>query len=109
MPTYEYECKLCGVFEVEQRISEAPLKCKPGCSEKKCPKSAQRLISASNFVLKGGGWYKSDYSSGSTSSSSSSSTKKKGSESLKQTSSPSCGTGCGCHSGKGTKGGTESK
>lgn len=51
--TYEYECKQCS-HRWEQ---EAPISAEP---EKKCPKcgqeSAQRLVSPSTFVLKGGGW-----------------------------------------------------
>ena len=57
MPTYEYECKKCGVFEVEQRITEDALKTCPTCK-----KPISRLISAPAFHLKGGGWYKDLYS-----------------------------------------------
>lgn len=63
MPIYEYECPLCGKFEAIQKFSDKPLKCKPDCEESKCPKKAERLISASAFHLKGGGWYKTDYGS----------------------------------------------
>jgi putative FmdB family regulatory protein len=59
MPTYEYLCKKCGEFEVEQRISEDVLKTCPNCKGK----NIQRLISATAFHLKGGGWYKDLYSS----------------------------------------------
>ncbi len=83
MPTYEYECTNGHTFEVVQRITEDPLKrCKV------CRAKAQRLISASNFILKGGGWYSDGYSSsksgggnGSTPSSSSSDSTPKSSES----------------------------
>jgi putative FmdB family regulatory protein len=62
MPTYEYRCEKCGhEFEREQRITEDPIKTCPKC---KAPK-ARRLISATSFVLKGGGWYSDLYSSGS--------------------------------------------
>ena len=58
MPTYEYECTKGHTFEVVQRITDEPLKrCKV------CRAKAQRLISASNFILKGGGWYSDGYSS----------------------------------------------
>ena len=61
MPTYEYECSRGHVFEVVQRISEAPLtRCKL------CRAKARRLISAANFILKGGGWYADGYSSSSS-------------------------------------------
>lgn len=65
MPIYEYECKKCGVvFETMQAMSAKPLKtCLGiGCSEKDNGK-VQRLISKSGFVLKGSGWYASDYPS----------------------------------------------
>ncbi|MGE0790014.1 MAG: FmdB family zinc ribbon protein [Sandaracinaceae bacterium] len=55
MPTYEYGCQACGAtWELEQRISEAPIKKCPKCGKKK----AQRLISGGTGVIfKGGGWY----------------------------------------------------
>ena len=65
MPTYEYKCKNCGgVFEKEQRITEEPLQDCILCTSGK----VERLVSASSFVLKGSGWYKTDYASGSSSS-----------------------------------------
>ena len=60
MPTYEYRCNACShEFEAEQRISEDPLKKCPECGKSKL----ERLISATAFHLKGGGWYKDLYSS----------------------------------------------
>jgi len=60
MPTYEYRCDKCGFeFEREQRITEDPIKSCPKCKAQK----ARRLISATSFVLKGGGWYSDLYSS----------------------------------------------
>ncbi len=54
MPTYEYGCKNCGnQWEETQRMTDAPLEECPKCHQK----SAQRLISQGNFILKGGGWY----------------------------------------------------
>ena len=59
MPIYEYECQKCKkVFEYTQGIKEPK---KDTCEE--CGGSLERLISASGFVLKGGGWYKDLYSS----------------------------------------------
>jgi putative FmdB family regulatory protein len=59
MPTYEYECKKCGKrFEYFQSINDAK---KTECEE--CKGELERLISASGFILKGGGWYKDLYSS----------------------------------------------
>jgi putative FmdB family regulatory protein len=56
MPIYEYQCPKCGVIEVTQRIVEAPLKKCPNCKSK-----VERMISRSSFVLKGTGWYATDY------------------------------------------------
>ena len=61
MPIYEYECLKCGdTFEVMHSISADPLK-KHG--ENGCKGKVQRLVSASGFILKGEGWYTSDYPS----------------------------------------------
>ena len=58
MPVYEYECSACNkVFEVQQRMSEAPLKSCPDCAG-----AVRKLVSASSFQLKGGGWYADGYS-----------------------------------------------
>ena len=65
MPIYEYECDKCGVtFEAIQAISAKPLKtCKGlGCNNKDNGK-VHRLVSASGFILKGSGWYTSEYPS----------------------------------------------
>jgi putative FmdB family regulatory protein len=56
MPIYEYKCSKCGVVEVMQGIKEAPLKKCPNCKSK-----VERMISSSSFVLKGSGWYATDY------------------------------------------------
>lgn len=58
MPKYDYLCKNCGAIEVEQKITEDPLKQCPVCSGTEIKK----LISISNFHLKGTGWFKTDYS-----------------------------------------------
>ena len=65
MPIYEYECDKCGVtFEAIQAISAKPLKtCHGlGCNDKDNGK-VHRLVSASGFILKGSGWYTSEYPS----------------------------------------------
>ena len=60
MPIYEYACDKCShEFEVEQRITEDPVKTCPECRSRK----VKRLISQTSFVLKGGGWYSDLYSS----------------------------------------------
>jgi putative FmdB family regulatory protein len=59
VPTYEYQCGKCqGVFEVRQRISEPAL-----TTCEKCGGEVRRLLSAAPFILKGGGWYVTDYPS----------------------------------------------
>jgi putative FmdB family regulatory protein len=62
MPIYEYECKACGHrLEKLQKISDDPLKDCPSCSKPELNK----LVSAAAFRLKGGGWYETDFKSGS--------------------------------------------
>jgi putative FmdB family regulatory protein len=59
VPTYEYECPRCPrVFEVRQRISEPALTL---CDI--CGGPVHRLLAATPFILKGGGWYVTDYPS----------------------------------------------
>ncbi len=58
MPIYEYRCPECEkVFEVMQKFSDDPVRECRFCSGKK----VEKLISRSSFVLKGTGWYQSDY------------------------------------------------
>ena len=121
MPIYEYDCPTCGRFEVIQKFSDKALKACPHCKEKGKESSVTKALSASAFHLKGSGWYKTDYASGSASGSSNNSAKKTNTESSAESSSsppasatPSdsssessskktpetkkgCGTGCGCH------------
>ena len=60
MPIYEYECESCGEREEHiQAMSDPPMR---ACSH--CGKDAlRRVISATNFQLKGGGWYRDGYAS----------------------------------------------
>ena len=58
MPTYEYKCDKCGRFELEQRITEDPIKKCPTCGGE-----VKRLISASGIMFKGSGFHINDYSS----------------------------------------------
>ena len=61
MPIYEYECKTCRhEFESIQKVSEPPLVDCPECGEPQLKKK----ISAVAFRLKGGGWYETDFKSG---------------------------------------------
>ena len=62
MPIYEYQCKACGhQLEALQRISDAPLTDCPACDAAELHKK----ISAVGFRLKGGGWYETDFKTGS--------------------------------------------
>jgi putative FmdB family regulatory protein len=59
VPTYDYRCDRCErTFEVRQRISEEPL---TACD--RCGGPIRRLLAAAPFILKGGGWYVTDYPS----------------------------------------------
>jgi putative FmdB family regulatory protein len=61
MPIYEYQCEACGhLFETLQRISEDPLTECPDCGKP----ALKKLVSASAFRLKGGGWYETDFKTG---------------------------------------------
>jgi putative FmdB family regulatory protein len=56
MPIYEYACPTCGEFEQMRKITEPVLTV--------CPKGhagIERKISAAGFILKGSGWYLTDY------------------------------------------------
>jgi putative FmdB family regulatory protein len=58
MPIYEYRCSACGhELEKIQRMSDAPLTDCPECGAPQL----RRLVSASAFRLKGGGWYETDF------------------------------------------------
>lgn len=58
MPIYEYECQDCHHhFERIQKFSDAPISECPACHSA----SANRLISAPAFKLKGTGWYETDF------------------------------------------------
>jgi len=60
MPTYQYKCNSCGhEFEEFQSITEAPLDKCP-----KCGKKPRRIITGgAGFLLKGSGFYTTDYRS----------------------------------------------
>lgn len=57
MPIFDYQCRECDfVEEVIQKHIDA--------QERKCPRCGgemTKLIGPSSFVLKGSGWYKTDY------------------------------------------------
>ncbi len=61
MPVYEYECLKCKKkHEIMQKITENPLTDCPDCGG-----NVKKIISNTTFVLKGTGWYATDYPSGS--------------------------------------------
>lgn len=60
MPIYEYQCEVCGqVLDALQKFSDPPLKKCPSCGKAKL----KRLLSAPMFLLKGSGWYETDFKS----------------------------------------------
>lgn len=59
MPIYEYKCTKCGKHhEIIQRHNDKPVTRCPECGGR-----TKKLISNTSFVLKGTGWYKTDYAS----------------------------------------------
>lgn len=57
MPIYEYECENCGKqCEVIQKFNDEPLSSCPDCGGR-----MHKLISHTSFILKGTGWYATDY------------------------------------------------
>jgi putative FmdB family regulatory protein len=62
MPIYEYICAGCGKrHEIMRKITDAPLTACPECGG-----ALKKMISNTSFVLKGTGWYATDYASGKT-------------------------------------------
>lgn len=62
MPIYEYECQSCGHhLEAIQKISDAPRTDCPQCHKP----DLKKRISAPGFRLSGGGWYETDFKTGS--------------------------------------------
>ncbi len=60
MPIYEYVCEKCNnQLEIIQKITEASLSTCPDCDG-----ALKKMISNTSFVLKGTGWYVTDYASG---------------------------------------------
>jgi putative FmdB family regulatory protein len=57
MPIYEYRCTACNhQFELRQKFTDAPADQCP-----KCGGAVHKMVSASAFSLKGGGWYGDNY------------------------------------------------
>lgn len=58
MATYEYACECGHEWEAEHRMTDEPVRDCPKCGEPR----ARRQVTASTFVLKGGGWASDSYS-----------------------------------------------
>lgn len=59
MVTYRYSCEKCGYeFDFDQRITDPPRKRCP-----RCRGSVYRVIQAVGHILKGSGFYRTDYRS----------------------------------------------
>lgn len=57
MPIYEYECRKCGgTTEKIQGIGDPPLRKCPSCGGR-----LDKVMSPGAFILKGTGWYATDY------------------------------------------------
>ena len=62
MPIYEYQCQSCNKqTEALQKMSDEPLLDCPNCGES----ALKKKVSAAAFRLKGGGWYETDFKTGS--------------------------------------------
>ena len=62
MPIYEYRCDECGhELEAIQKMSDEPLTECPECGKP----GLKKMVSAAGFRLSGGGWYETDFKSGS--------------------------------------------
>ncbi|MBA2653923.1 MAG: zinc ribbon domain-containing protein [Gammaproteobacteria bacterium] len=58
MPIYEYKCQSCGDhLEILQKMSDTPLTDCPKCGKN----SLEKVISSTQFQLKGTGWYATDF------------------------------------------------
>ncbi|MCS7013069.1 MAG: zinc ribbon domain-containing protein [Chloroherpetonaceae bacterium] len=92
MPMYDYRCLACGYeAEIQQRITEPALTVCTSCGKE----TFQRVISAAGgFVLKGTGFYNTDYKNSSAKNGHSKSTEstKSDSSSEKTSSTPSAAT-----------------
>jgi len=56
MPTYEYRCHKCGIFEIDQSMNEKPITKCPDCGAE-----VKRVISSAGIVFKGSGFYVTDH------------------------------------------------
>ena len=58
MPIYSYKCEECGhSADILQKLSDPTLKICPKCHKE----SFSKQLTSAGFVLKGGGWYVTDF------------------------------------------------
>lgn len=58
MPIYEYKCQVCHhQLEAFQKMSDSPLTDCPKCGKS----SLEKVVSSTQFQLKGTGWYVTDF------------------------------------------------
>ena len=62
MPEYTYQCTSCGAFNVEHSIKQDAYTVCPKCGGKEIK---QLIGQNTNFILKGSGFYETDYKRGS--------------------------------------------
>ena len=62
MPTYDYQCRSCGVISevVHSMLEDGPTKCE------RCGGQLRRVFHPTGIIFKGGGFYKTDSRSSST-------------------------------------------
>jgi putative FmdB family regulatory protein len=76
MPTYGYRCSNCGhEFEIQQRMSDQPLKACPKCQGK-----LNKILYPVGISFKGSGFYTTDYGSGKSAAAASTNGAAKGSD-----------------------------
>ncbi len=59
MPTYEYACPKCGMFDLFQSMKDAPLTKCPTCRSK----VKRQIGTGAGLIFKGTGFYQTDYRS----------------------------------------------
>ncbi|MCE7903449.1 MAG: zinc ribbon domain-containing protein [Gammaproteobacteria bacterium PRO9] len=61
MPIFDYQCTACGhTFDALQKAGEGALRKCPECGKL----TLKKLLAAPNFILKGTGWYQTDFRDG---------------------------------------------
>ena len=76
MPIYGYRCSNCGhEFEIQQRMSDQPLKACPKCQGK-----LNKILYPVGISFKGSGFYTTDYGSGKSAAAASTNGEAKGSD-----------------------------